>query len=73
MFTRRSETQQIVANVTGSRNMIIESHVGNTSEPESSASTDISQSSKASDFSPHLSGNVIMPNLSEQYQKRGQI
>ena len=65
MFIRRSETQLNATTVVDSRNMIVEPHVGNASVSESTASTNKSELSKVFDFSPHLSANVMLSNLSK--------
>ena len=46
--------------------MIVKSDIGIASESESTASTNILQSSEASNFSPHLSANVLLQNLFQQ-------
>ena len=59
MFIWWSDTQLNAPTAAGSRNVVIESHVGNALASDSTASIDSSPSFKASDFLPHLPVNVI--------------
>ena len=65
MFIWWPDTQLNAATAAGSRNMTIESHVGNALASDSTASIDSSPSSEASNFLPHLPVIVISFNLSE--------